>query len=89
MIGLSSASRIGLLPWDEGRYLGAGPRSRNPDIASAAWLVDGAAGGHLPRMTTKDIDWAAASDDLNTHGCAVLPGLLDPAACEAIVVTTT
>lgn len=31
-----------------------------------------------------DIDWTAVAADLDTHGCARIPGLLDPAACEAI-----
>lgn len=31
-----------------------------------------------------DIDWAAVAADLDTHGCARIPGLLDPKACEAI-----
>ena len=31
-----------------------------------------------------DIDWAAVAADLDTHGCARIPGLLDPDACEAI-----
>ena len=35
-------------------------------------------------MTPSDIDWAAVAQDLDAHGCAVIPGLLEPAACEAI-----
>lgn len=31
-----------------------------------------------------DIDWAAVAADLDIHGCARIPGLLDPDACEAI-----
>ena len=31
-----------------------------------------------------DIDWTAVAADLDTHGCARIAGLLDPAACEAI-----
>ena len=27
------------------------------------------------------LDWQAIEDDLNRHGCAVVPGLLDPGAC--------
>ena len=30
------------------------------------------------------IDWAAAEQALDGHGCAVLPGLLDAAACRAL-----
>jgi len=37
-----------------------------------------------PDMTPNDIDWAAVAQDLNAHGCALIPDLLDPAACEAI-----
>lgn len=29
------------------------------------------------------IDWTAVASDLDLHGWAVLPGLLDPAACDA------
>lgn len=35
-------------------------------------------------MNLTDIDWAAAERDLNAHGCALLPGLLSPADCEAM-----
>lgn len=35
-------------------------------------------------MTLSDIDWTAVAGDLNAHGCAVLPRLLDPAACAAM-----
>lgn len=31
-----------------------------------------------------EIDWDAAGDELDLHGCAVLPGLLDPATCTAL-----
>lgn len=31
-----------------------------------------------------DIDWTAVAAELDTHGCARIPGLLDPDACEAI-----
>ena len=30
------------------------------------------------------LDWQAIEDDLNRHGCAVVPGLLDPGACLAL-----
>ena len=40
--------------------------------------------GDLPRMTLPDIDWTAAERDLDAHGCALLPRLLDAAACEAL-----
>ena len=33
-------------------------------------------------MTT--LDWQRIEDDLNRHGCAVVPGLLDPGACLAL-----
>lgn len=33
-------------------------------------------------MTT--LDWQHIEDDLNRHGCAVVPGLLDPGACLAL-----
>jgi len=35
-------------------------------------------------MTLPDIDWTAVAADLNAHGCAVVPRLLDPAACETM-----
>jgi len=35
-------------------------------------------------MTLPDIDWTAAERDLDAHGCALLPRLLDAAACEAL-----
>jgi uncharacterized protein len=35
-------------------------------------------------MILQDIDWTRAEGDLNGHGCALLPGLLEPAACEAL-----
>jgi len=41
-------------------------------------------GGHLASMNLTDIDWAAAERELNAHGCALLPGLLSPAECEAM-----
>lgn len=31
------------------------------------------------------LDWQAIEDDLNRHGCAVVPGLLDTGACLALV----
>ena len=31
-----------------------------------------------------DIDWTAVAADLDTHGCARIPRLLEPAACETI-----
>ena len=31
-----------------------------------------------------EIDWTAAEAELQTHGCAVLPGLLDADACAAL-----
>ena len=33
-------------------------------------------------MTT--LDWQHIEEDLNRHGCAVVPGLLDPGACLAL-----
>ncbi len=30
------------------------------------------------------LDWQAIEDDLNRHGCAVVPGLLDTGACRAL-----
>lgn len=30
------------------------------------------------------LDWQAIEDDLNRHGCAVVPGLLDTGACLAL-----
>lgn len=33
---------------------------------------------------TDDIDWTSAADALDANGWALLPGLLDPAACEQI-----
>ena len=30
------------------------------------------------------LDWQAIEDDLNRHGCALVPGLLAPAACTAL-----
>jgi len=33
-------------------------------------------------MTT--LDWQHIEDDLNRHGCAVVPGLLDPGACLSL-----
>jgi len=35
-------------------------------------------------MTPEDIDWTAVGRDLDAHGCALIPKLLDPATCEAI-----
>lgn len=35
-------------------------------------------------MTTDALDWARIAHDLDAHGAAVLPGLLDPAACARI-----
>jgi len=35
-------------------------------------------------MTLPNIDWRAVGADLDTHGCAVIRGLLEPAACESI-----
>ena len=35
-------------------------------------------------MTLKAIDWTAVGQELDTHGCAIIPSLLDAAACEAI-----
>ena len=31
-----------------------------------------------------EIDWNAAAADLDAHGCAILPGLLDPRQCAAL-----
>jgi hypothetical protein len=31
-----------------------------------------------------DIDWHRSAADLDAHGCAVLPGLVDPSACTAL-----
>jgi len=31
-----------------------------------------------------DIDWTAVADDLDAHGCALVPRLLDAQACEAL-----
>jgi hypothetical protein len=33
---------------------------------------------------TSDIDWTAATEALDTNGWAMLPGLLDPAACDEV-----
>ena len=30
------------------------------------------------------LDWRQIEDELNAHGCAVVPGLLDPAQCAAL-----
>ncbi|WP_425324012.1 2OG-Fe(II) oxygenase [Janthinobacterium aestuarii] len=30
------------------------------------------------------LDWQRIEDELNAHGCAVVPGLLDPAQCAAL-----
>ena len=30
------------------------------------------------------LDWQAIEDDLNCHGCALVPGLMAPAACTAL-----
>ena len=35
-------------------------------------------------MTTTAIDWAGAAAELDAHGCALLPGLLDESGCTAI-----
>ena len=35
-------------------------------------------------MTTKAIDWAGAAAELDQHGCALLPRLLDENSCAAI-----
>ncbi|MBU1376650.1 MAG: 2OG-Fe(II) oxygenase [Alphaproteobacteria bacterium] len=35
-------------------------------------------------MTLQDIDWTATERELNTHGCAHVPGLLSRAECEAM-----
>ena len=34
-------------------------------------------------MTTRDIDWSRIAEELDARGSAVLPGLLDAAACDA------
>lgn len=52
-------------------------------MASPSRLGAAAAGGHL-RTMTEDIDWRALGRDLDAHGCALVPGLLDTAACEAM-----
>lgn len=33
----------------------------------------------------RTLDWQHIEDDLNCHGCAVVPGLLDPDTCLALV----
>ena len=33
------------------------------------------------------IDWAQVEADLNAHGCAVIPGLLDAAQCQALAAS--
>lgn len=53
-------------------------------MASADGLGETTAPGHLDPMTLPDIDWSAVARDLDTHGCALIPRLLDPAACEAM-----
>ncbi|WP_205854218.1 2OG-Fe(II) oxygenase [Phenylobacterium kunshanense] len=35
-------------------------------------------------MTLPDIDWTALAQDLDTHGCAIIPRLLPAADCEAL-----
>jgi hypothetical protein len=40
-----------------------------------------------PSQTSRplpDIDWQRSAADLDAHGCAVLPGLADPATCTAL-----
>lgn len=41
-------------------------------------------GRHLPAMTLPPIDWTALARELNTHGSAIIPGLLDADACAAM-----
>jgi hypothetical protein len=33
------------------------------------------------------IDWPAIEGELDTHGCAIVPGLLDAAACQALAAS--
>lgn len=35
-------------------------------------------------MPLPDIDWPQVAQDLDTHGCAVIPRLLDATACDAL-----
>lgn len=53
-------------------------------MASARVLGAVRSAGHLGGMTLEDTDWTAAERDLNTHGCALIPNLLSPEACEAM-----
>jgi hypothetical protein len=52
-------------------------------MASSAGLGAALSASHLRRMT-REIDWMVVGRDLDAHGCALVPSLLDPAACEAI-----
>lgn len=38
---------------------------------------------NAPFHPAAGLDWAALAETLDAHGCAVIPGLLDRAACEA------
>jgi hypothetical protein len=36
------------------------------------------------KPSLSDIDWHRSAADLDAHGCAVLPGLVEPSACTAL-----
>jgi hypothetical protein len=38
-------------------------------------------------MQPDAIDWEQVEADLNAHGCAIVPGLLDPAQCQALAAS--
>src|ERR1019366_2090530 len=65
--------------------------SRGADVASGA-RVPRIAAADAERAHPVDVepriaaaDWASLSQELDAHGAAVLEGLLEPAACEALV----
>ncbi len=65
--------------------------SRGADVASGA-RVPRIAAADAARAHPVDVepriaaaDWASLSQELDAHGAAVLEGLLEPAACEALV----
>ena len=49
----------------------------------SARIASSAPAAHLTAMTLQDLDWAAIGRDLDAHGCALIPQLLDAAECAA------
>jgi uncharacterized protein len=54
----------------------------SPDPRTSAGAPTGGAG---PALRLAAIDWGAIGSDLDAHGCARLPVILDPVECAAVV----